>query len=151
MQAISFVSETPKGYGFAMAANAPGNWAYAAGQIKAHLDRRGMSQKALALKAGITEASLSRFLDSKSVPSADQLQAIADVLGTPTTVLMGVEPPAAPATDPRIRQLAEIMGTMAAEMAEATELLRQIAGTQATPTASPPKVSVVSSKRGSRS
>ena len=53
------------------------------------LQQRNMSQKALAIKAGVTEAAISHYLKGDRTPRALALARISEALGTTTDYLMG--------------------------------------------------------------
>lgn len=52
------------------------------------LEEKNMTQKTLALKAGVTEASMSHYIKGDRMPRAKVLAAIADALGTTSDYLM---------------------------------------------------------------
>ncbi len=55
------------------------------------LEKRGMTQKELALRIGVTEASLSRYMNSDRKPRSEVLANIATALQTTSDYLLGVE------------------------------------------------------------
>ena len=52
------------------------------------IQRKGITQKELAIKAGVTEAAMSHYLKGDRVPRASVLAKIADSLGTSSDYLM---------------------------------------------------------------
>lgn len=67
-------------------------WAGMLGRnIKRVLERQGKSQRDIAKEVGITEASLSRYINNVRVPRATVLQKIADALGVTTDQLLQEE------------------------------------------------------------
>ena len=55
------------------------------------LKKRGMSQKELAERVGITEASMSRYMNTDRIPKSEILANIATALQTTSDYLLGVE------------------------------------------------------------
>lgn len=51
-------------------------------RIREMLKNKGMTQRELAEKAGITEASISRYINDKRIPKITFVRKIADALGT---------------------------------------------------------------------
>jgi transcriptional regulator with XRE-family HTH domain len=91
MQEKSFAFERKAAYlSDAMASGGIGPyWTAAAARIRLRLEGDRGSQKRLASKAGVSEPTLSRFLDGKSEPSLDEAVRIADALGWPPHELLG--------------------------------------------------------------
>jgi transcriptional regulator with XRE-family HTH domain len=56
--------------------------------IKILLERRGLTQKDLALKTELSEASISKMLKGKTQPRKENLEQIASVLGVKPEILM---------------------------------------------------------------
>lgn len=52
------------------------------------IKEKGMTQKELALKAGVTEAAMSHYIKGDRMPRASVLAKIADALGTSSDYLM---------------------------------------------------------------
>jgi len=72
------------------------------------LERKGMSQKKLAGKAGITEAALSRYVNGTRVPRSNVLARMALALGTTSDWLMtGVRPDGSAAPHSSLTEIAE--------------------------------------------
>ena len=59
--------------------------------IKRALERQGISQRQFAKNIGITECSLSRYINDTRVPKATMLAKIADTLGVTTDQLISGE------------------------------------------------------------
>lgn len=57
--------------------------------IKEMLEQKGISQKELAISAGVTEAAMSHYIKGDRVPRGANLLNIAKALGTTTNVLLG--------------------------------------------------------------
>jgi transcriptional regulator with XRE-family HTH domain len=55
------------------------------------LKKQGMSQKELAERVGITEASMSRYMNTNRIPKSEILANIATALNTTSDYLLGVE------------------------------------------------------------
>lgn len=55
------------------------------------LNKKGMSQRELAERAGVTEVSMSRYINGNRIPKAMQLANIARVLGVTSEYLLGKE------------------------------------------------------------
>lgn len=55
------------------------------------LEKQGMSQKELAERVGITEASMSRYMNTDRIPKSEILANIATALHTTSDYLLGVE------------------------------------------------------------
>ncbi len=55
------------------------------------LEKQGMTQKELAAKVGITEASMSRYMNTNRIPKSEILANIATALQTTSDYLLGVE------------------------------------------------------------
>ena len=62
-------------------------------KIEARRKILGISQKELAQRAGITEASLSRYINNARLPKTEYLKKIADALHTTTDFLLGKDDP----------------------------------------------------------
>lgn len=60
-------------------------------RISLLLKQKGMSQKELASRAGVTEAAISHYLKGDRTPRTSALACIADVLETTTDYLIGGE------------------------------------------------------------
>lgn len=55
------------------------------------LDKRGMTRKELAQKAGVTQATISHYIKGNRSPKGETIARIADVLNTTTDYLLGAE------------------------------------------------------------
>lgn len=55
------------------------------------LDKRGMTRKELAQKAGVTQAAISRYTKGNRSPKWEVIVRIADALNTTTDYLLGTE------------------------------------------------------------
>ena len=73
-----------------------------ANSLKSLLDKRGMTQRALAEKLGTTEVTVSRYTSGNRTPNVETTVAIAEVLGVSLDQLVGYEPPAAPRPSPDV-------------------------------------------------
>ena len=62
-------------------------------RLSALLEERGMSQRELADKIGITEVSMSRYIRSERMPRATEIINMAKVLGVQTADLIDTEQP----------------------------------------------------------
>ena len=60
-------------------------------KIHALLKRKGMTQKELAKRAGLTEASISRYITGDRTPTSANLATIAGILGTSFEFLLDKE------------------------------------------------------------
>lgn len=58
-------------------------------RIKPMLEKRGMTQRDLAHKIGVTEVSISRYISGERMPKANIVVYIADALNTTTDYLLG--------------------------------------------------------------
>ena len=75
-------------------------------RLLALLEQNGMSQKELAERVGITEASMSRYMNSDRIPKSTILANIATALHTTSDYLLGTEEEGDIDTDyPRIVRL----------------------------------------------
>lgn len=63
-------------------------------RISELLDAKGMTQSDLAKRAGITDVSMSRYVNGSRTPRASILANIATILGTTSEYLLGTETPA---------------------------------------------------------
>lgn len=63
-------------------------------QLKAILDKRGMSQRDLAIKLNTTEATVSRYVNGTRTPTIDTVVSMAEALNVSINDLVGVETPA---------------------------------------------------------
>lgn len=57
--------------------------------IKEMLEQKGISQKELAVSAGVTEAAMSHYIKGDRIPRGANLLNIAKALGTTTNILLG--------------------------------------------------------------
>ena len=73
-----------------------------ANSLKSLLEKRGMTQRALAEKLGTTEVTVSRYTSGNRTPNVETTVAIAEVLGVSIDQLVGYEPPAAPRPSPDV-------------------------------------------------
>lgn len=53
------------------------------------LEKKGMSQRALANEIGVTETSISRYISGQRVPKANIVVYMADALNTTTDYILG--------------------------------------------------------------
>lgn len=60
-------------------------------KITETLQKRGMTQKELAARVGITEAVISRYISGEREPKPDMLANIATALSTTSDYLLGIE------------------------------------------------------------
>lgn len=60
-------------------------------RLKTVLDLRGMTQRELAEKTGITEVSISRYINGSRIPRGPQIAFISEVLKVTTDFLLGLE------------------------------------------------------------
>ena len=60
-------------------------------RLKALMKDRGLTQRELALKTGLTEASVSKYLSGLRVPHMDALVVLARALDTETDYLLGIK------------------------------------------------------------
>ena len=72
-------------------------------RITETLQKRGMSQKELALRIGVTEAVISRYISGDREPKPDVLANIATALHTTSDFLLGIEEEEF--SHPRIRRM----------------------------------------------
>lgn len=70
--------------------------------LKSLLEKRGMTQRALAEKLETTEVTVSRYTSGQRTPNVETTVAIAEVLGVSIDQLVGYEPPAAPRPSPDV-------------------------------------------------
>lgn len=68
-------------------------------RISELLNKKEMTQRELAKRAGVTEVSMSRYISGERVPKALYLSNIAHILGTTTEYLLGKEEAGASAQD----------------------------------------------------
>lgn len=61
-------------------------------RIRAVMDEKGMNQKQLAIKANITEASISKYLSGERSPRTDVVVKIAKALDTSVNYLLDDDP-----------------------------------------------------------
>ena len=73
-----------------------------ANSLKSLLEKRGMTQRALAEKLGTTAVTVSRYTSGNRTPNVETTVAIAEVLGVSLDQLVGYEPPAAPRPSPDV-------------------------------------------------
>ena len=73
-----------------------------ANSLKSLLEKRGMTQRALAEKLGTTEVTVSRYTSGNRTPNIETTVAIAEILGVSLDQLVGYEPPAAPRPSPDV-------------------------------------------------
>lgn len=59
-------------------------------RVSALMSKRGLTQKDLSAKAGVTESAMSYYVNGSRVPRSDVLARIAKALGTSTDYLLGV-------------------------------------------------------------
>ena len=81
------------------------NKATFAHSLKNLLEKRGMTQRALAEKLGTTEVTVSRYTSGNRTPNVETTVAIAEILGVSLDRLVGYEPPAAPRPSPDVNIL----------------------------------------------
>ena len=63
-------------------------------RLKDLLDKRGMTQRALAEKLNTTEISVSRYVSGNRTPNIETTVEIADILNVSLNDLVGIDPPA---------------------------------------------------------
>jgi len=76
--------------------------------FKRIIDQRGMTQRQIAEKLGVTETTISRYTTSSPkgrTPNVETLVALANVLNVSLDTLVGVEPPAIPRQAPDVKIL----------------------------------------------
>lgn len=81
--------------------------------IKNLRKNRGMTQEELAVRLNVVRQTVSKWEKGLSVPDAEMLQKIAEVLDTSVTELLDAKPAEAAQTDPVAQQLARISEQMA--------------------------------------
>ncbi|MBR3972415.1 MAG: helix-turn-helix transcriptional regulator [Oscillospiraceae bacterium] len=81
--------------------------------IKNLRKNRGMTQEELAVRLNVVRQTVSKWEKGLSVPDAEMLQKIAEVLDTSVTELLDAKPAEAPQMDPVAQQLARISEQMA--------------------------------------
>lgn len=96
-------------------------------RLSALLNERGVTQKEVALKAGITEAAMSKYLKNERQPRMVTVSAIADALNVPAWELMGENPKDAENTDDAIRLIARNAENLTPEQKE--QIIRAISKT----------------------
>lgn len=69
-------------------------------RLKDLLDKRGMTQRALAEKLNTTEVSVSRYVSGNRTPNIETTVEIADILNVSLNDLVGIDPPAQRAARP---------------------------------------------------
>ena len=74
---------------------------------------RGMTQEELAVRLNVVRQTVSKWEKGLSVPDAEMLQKIAEVLDTSVPELLDAKPAEAPQMDPVAQQLARISEQMA--------------------------------------
>ena len=60
-------------------------------RVKLQLEKNNISQRELAEKTGITEATISRYISSKRIPKATEILKIAKVLNCTSDFLLGID------------------------------------------------------------
>ena len=60
-------------------------------RVKLQLEKNNISQKELAEKTGITEATISRYISSQRIPKATEILKIAKVLNCTSDFLLGID------------------------------------------------------------
>ena len=73
-----------------------------ANSLKSLLEKRGMTQRALAEKLGTTEVTVSRYTSGNRTPNVETTVAIAEVLGVSLDQIVVYEPPAAHRPSPHV-------------------------------------------------
>ena len=63
-------------------------------RLKDLLDKRAMTQRALAEKLKTTEVTVSRYVSGNRTPNIETTVEIADILGVSLNDLVGIDPPA---------------------------------------------------------
>lgn len=71
-------------------------------QFKALLDKRGLTQRAIAERLSTTEATISRYVSGDRTPNIETAVELASVLGVTLDTLVGADLPAAGRTPPDI-------------------------------------------------
>lgn len=92
-----------------------------AGRLTELLKQQGITQKELAERVGITEASMSRYMHTNRIPKSEIIANIATALHTTSDYLLGTEDEGNAETDyPRIvRLIARNSATMTKEQKKA--------------------------------
>jgi len=70
--------------------------------LKSLLEKRGMTQRALAEKLETTEVTVSRYTSGQRTPNVETTVAIAEALGVSLDQLVGYNPPASPRPSPDV-------------------------------------------------
>ena len=95
------------------------------GRIQHLLDYRGMTQRELAEKAGITEAAVSRYLKDERTPRAITVASIAKALEVPVSEIVGDGDCAGDELDNAVRLIAR--NARAMTEAQREEIIRALA------------------------
>ena len=97
--------------------------------LKALRKARGMTQEELAARLHVVRQTVSKWEKGLSVPDADLLVRLAEILDIPVSVLLGGMPePDAPAPDAVAQQLAGINAQLAARSRFVRRVVRTVAG-----------------------
>lgn len=94
-------------------------------RIAETLQKRGMTQKQLAARIGVTEAVISRYVSGDREPKPEVLANIATALHTTSDFLLGIE--SEEFSHPRIRRMIARNATMMTEQ-EKRELINALFG-----------------------
>ena len=74
-------------------------------RLKELLDKRGMTQRALAEKLNTTEVTVSRYVSGNRTPNIETTVEIADILSVSLNDLVGIDPPAKERPSPDVAVL----------------------------------------------
>lgn len=74
-------------------------------RLKELLDKRGMTQRALAEKLSTTEVTVSRYVSGNRTPNIETTVEIADILNVSINDLVGIDPPAKERPSPDVAVL----------------------------------------------
>lgn len=97
--------------------------------LKRARQKKGISQQELASRLHVVRQTVSKWERGLSVPDADLLVRLAEILDIPVSVLLGGTPePDAPAPDTVAQQLAAINAQLAARSRFVRRVVRVVAG-----------------------
>ena len=97
--------------------------------LKQARQKKGISQQELASRLHVVRQTVSKWERGLSVPDADLLVRLAEILDIPVSVLLGGTPePDAPAPDTVAQQLAAINAQLAARSRFVRRVVRVVAG-----------------------
>lgn len=97
-------------------------------RISELMKSNGLSQKELAIKAGVTESAMSYYVNGDRTPRSDVLTRIAKALGTTTDYLLGNTSEAAlNSTDDNLQYLQRNLGKLNTEQLKRAETILKAA------------------------